>query len=435
MTTGAKIGLVVAVAVVGVMVIGVILTGAGALFWMSSRVQHQQQAACDAVAARTQAEAARVARARTAFARAEAAEAAPASPPPADEKPAEGTPDVASKGALAQQREKAIDQGTAYLVSQQAENGSWGDGNVGITALCAQALLEAGKTIQDPPVRKAVDFIVTYQQDDGGIYDQGLRTYTTSIALMVLVRADPKTYAQTIEKAKAYLIQHQWDEAESIDKANPWYGGHGYGKHQRPDLSNTQYFVEAMHEAGVPKDHPLWDKVVTFVSRSQDRSESNDGMFVGSDSGGMIYSPHAGGESKAGTVVLPDGRKGLKAYGSMTYAGFKSFIYAHLDRDDPRVQAAIDWIRRHWTFEENPELGQQGLFYYYQTAAKALAAWGEDTITDARRRPHDWKAELTQAIARRQKPDGSWVNEADRWFEGYPPVPTSYALIALAQCR
>ena len=393
--------------------------------------------------ARTQAEAARVARARTAFARAEAAESAPADPPaaaptaaaPTAEKPAEAAAPDASKAALAKQRDQAIARGVAYLITQQAENGAWGDGNVGITTLCADALLETGKTIKDEPVRKAVDFIVKYQQDDGGIYDQGLRTYTTSLALMVLARADPKTHAAAIEKAKAYLIEHQWDEPESIDQGNPWYGGHGYGEHQRPDLSNTQYFVEAMHEAGVPKDHPLWDKVVVFVSRSQDRTESNDGVFVGTDSGGMVYSPNAGGESKAGTVDLPDGRKGLKAYGSMTYAGFKSFIYAHLDRDDPRVQAALDWIRRHWTFEENPELGQQGLYYYYHTVAKALAAWGEDTITDARRREHNWKAELVQAIARRQKTDGSWVNEADRWFEGYPPVPTSYAVIALAQCR
>jgi len=320
-------------------------------------------------------------------------------------------------------------------MSEQAPDGSWGDGNVGITALCTNALLAGGKTIEDPAVKKAVDLIAGHQQADGGIYDVGLRTYTTSIALMVLVKADPKAQAGPIEKAKAYLIEHQWDETESIDKDHPWYGGHGYGKHERPDLSNTQYFVEAMHQAGVPKDHPLWEKVVVFVSRTQDRSESNDGTFVGTDSGGMIYSPHGGGESKAGTVDLPGGRKGLKAYGSMTYAGFKSFIYADLARDDPRVQAALDWIRRHWTFEENPDLGQQGLYYYYQTAAKALAAWGQDTLTDARRRKHDWKAELTEAILRRQRPDGSWVNEADRWFEGYPPVPTSYALVALAHCR
>jgi len=424
MSAGTKIVIAIAVAVVGVMAIGIVLAGAGALFWMGKRAQ---TAAHEEAVARDQAEA------RTALADEPADRPAPGDTPA--DPPAETAAPDASKPPIAQQRKAAIARGQAYLVGQQAENGSWGDGNVGITALCAQALLETGKTVKEPPVRKAVDFIVTYQQEDGGIYDQGLRTYTTSIALMVLVKADPKAYAEPIAKAKDYLIRHQWDEPESIDQGNPWYGGHGYGEHQRPDLSNTQYFVEAMHEAGVPKDHPLWDKVVTFVSRSQDRSESNDGVFVGTDSGGMIYSPNAGGESKAGTVDLPGGRKGLKAYGSMTYAGFKSFLYAHLDRDDPRVQAALDWLRRHWTFEENPELGQQGLYYYYQTVAKALAAWGDGTITDARRRRHDWKAELTQAVVRRQKPDGSWVNEADRWFEGYPPVPTSYALIALAQCR
>jgi len=304
------------------------------------------------------------------------------------------------------------------------------------SALRPIALLWSGKAAKDEPVGRAIAFLLKHQKDDGGIYaDTGLKTYTTSIALTVLVKADPKAYAGAIEKAKAYLIEHQWDETESIDKGNPWYGGHGYGQHERPDVSNTQYFVQAMHEAGVPKDHPLWKKVVVFVSRSQDRSESNDQAFVGTDSGGLIYSPHAGGESKAGTVDLPNGKKGLKAYGSMTYGGFKSFMYANLARDDPRVQAAMEWIRRHWTFEENPDLGQQGLFYYYETAAKALKAWGEDTIVDARRRNHDWRAELSEAILRRQKSEGFWVNEADRWFEGFPPVPTSYALIALAHCR
>jgi squalene-hopene/tetraprenyl-beta-curcumene cyclase len=278
--------------------------------------------------------------------------------------------------------------------------------------------------------------MLKFQKPDGGIYDEtGLNNYTTSIALMVLVKADPKAYAGAIEKAKTYLIQHQWDETESIDKANPWYGGAGYGRHERPDMSNEGFFLEAMHQAGVPKDDPLWAKAVLFVSRSQDRSESNDKTFPGTDSGGIIYSPHKGGESKAGTVDLPDGRKGLKAYASMTYAGFKSFVYAGLARDDPRVVAALDWIRKHWSFEENPELGQQGLYYYYMTAGQALKAWGEDVIRDAARREHRWKEELTDALLRRQKEDGSWANPADRWFEGQPPIPTSYAIIALAACR
>jgi len=414
MTSGARIALIVAAVVLAVLAVGVLLVMGGAYWWYRSA--DQQSEAMQAADLAEQAEAARA-----------ELKAAPADAG-AGRQETRALP-------LPERRDRAIRRAVAYLVGEQAPDGSWGDGNVGITALCTNALLAGGKTIEDPAIKKAVDLIAGHQQADGGIYDVGLRTYTTSIALMVLVKADPKAQAGPIEKAKAYLIEHQWDETESIDKDHPWYGGHGYGKHERPDLSNTQYFVEAMHQAGVPKDHPLWEKVVVFVSRTQDRSESNDGTFVGTDSGGMIYSPHGGGESKAGTVDLPGGRKGLKAYGSMTYAGFKSFIYADLARDDPRVQAALDWIRRHWTFEENPDLGQQGLYYYYQTAAKALAAWGQDTLTDARRRKHDWKAELTEAILRRQRPDGSWVNEADRWFEGYPPVPTSYALVALAHCR
>ena len=328
--------------------------------------------------------------------------APPAEQPPASE-PAPAEAPVPDAASLAENREQAIARGTAFLLQEQAEDGSWAKGNIGISALCTQALLVGGKTIRDPPVRKAVDFLAKQQAEDGSIHDVGLENYTTSIALMVLVKADPKTYADQIEKAKAYLIAHQWDETESIDLGNPWYGGAGYGKHERPDLSNEAFFLEAMHQAGVPKDHPLWKKAQVFLSRTQDRSESNDGVFVGTDGGGFVYSPHGGGESKAGTVDLPNGNKGLKAYGSMTYAGFKSFVYAGLARDDPRVLAALDWIRRHWTFDENPELGQQGLYYYYMTAARALAAWGEPTIMDARRRTHDWRAELADAILRRQR--------------------------------
>lgn len=358
---------------------------------------------------------------------------APATPAPAAETSAAPAADAK---VVAERRKAAIAKAVAYLLKQQAADGSWGEGNVGITALCVDALFAGGKKLDDPAVKKAVDLLLKAQKPDGGIYDDaGLKTYSTSIAVGVLMAADKKAYADAIARATEFLKKNQWDEGESIDRANPWYGGHGYGKSERPDLSNTQYFVEAMQRAGVPKDDPLWAKVVVFVSRSQDRSESNDKAFVGTDSGGMVYAPVGGGESKSGTLDLPDGRKGLKAYGSMTYAGFKSFIYADLKRDDPRVVAALEWIRKHWTFEENPEMGQQGLYYYYQTSAKALKAWGEDTVMDSRRRSHDWRTELTEALLKRQKDDGSWTNEADRWFEGFGPVPTSYALVALAECQ
>jgi len=431
------IGLVIGAAVL--VLIAVVLAAAGAFFWYRSQSRVQMEHAMRAEKEAALAQHAAMIQAAEERAKAESfrlvAAAGAAETPAPVAAPAAVTADARP---LAERRKEAIAKGAEFLLKQQAEDGSWGKGNVGITALVTDALVAAGKTVKDPPVRKAVDYLLKAQKDDGGIYDDvGLKTYSTSISLVVLVETDAKASAAAIEKAKDWLLKNQWDEGESIDRANPWYGGHGYGKHERPDLSNTQYFVEAMHRANVPKDNPVWAKVVVFLSRSQDRSESNDNTFVGTDSGGFIYSPNKGGESAAGTVDLPDGKKGLKAYGSMTYAGFKSFIYADLKRDDPRVQAAMEWIRKHWTFDENPELDQQGLYYYYQTAAKALKAWGEDKVMDSRRRTHDWREELSQAILSRQLPDGSWINKAERWYEGemMAPVPTSYAITALAECQ
>lgn len=33
-----------------------------------------------------------------------------------------------------------------------------------------------------------------------------------------------------------------------------------------------------------------------------------------------------------------------------------------------------------------------------------------------------------------QRENGSWVNEAERWFEGDPNLATAFALMALAYC-
>ena len=69
---------------------------------------------------------------------------------------------------------------------------------------------------------------------------------------------------------------------------------------------------------------------------------------------------------------LPNG--GLRSYASMTYAGLKSMIHAGVGPDDPRVKAAVEWLRKHYSLDENPGMGKSGLYYYYHTFAKALDA-------------------------------------------------------------
>ena len=118
----------------------------------------------------------------------------------------------------------------------------------------------------------------------------------------------------------------------------------------------------------------------------------------------------------------------------MTYAGLKSMIFAGLKPDDPRVKAATEWLKKHYTFEENPGMGQAGLYYFYHTASKALGVLGADRFTDAAGQAHDWRDELTTALLTRQRADGSWANPNERWMEGEPVLTTAYALLALANC-
>ncbi len=117
----------------------------------------------------------------------------------------------------------------------------------------------------------------------------------------------------------------------------------------------------------------------------------------------------------------------------MTYAGFKSMLYAGLSPDDIRVRAAFDWIRRHWTFDENPGLGQQGLYYYYHTMARALAVSQQKMVIDVDGVAHNWRQELIDALLARRREDGSWQNPTDRWLEGEPVMATIYAVLALEE--
>jgi squalene-hopene/tetraprenyl-beta-curcumene cyclase len=119
----------------------------------------------------------------------------------------------------------------------------------------------------------------------------------------------------------------------------------------------------------------------------------------------------------------------------MTYSGLKSMIYAGLTQDDPRVKAAIAYIKSHYTLDENPGQGQRGLYYYYQTFAKAMALLGKPTVTDSSGKEHTWRKDLVAALAQRQTDSGSWVNRDDRFMEGDPHIVTSYGLLALHAAR
>ncbi|WP_278473021.1 prenyltransferase/squalene oxidase repeat-containing protein [Gimesia maris] len=336
-----------------------------------------------------------------------------------------------------QELKKIQMQGVNFLKNSQLEDGLWTTETVpGISALVTTALLESGVPASDPVVAKALKRLEGYVQKDGGIYYEksNHRNYETCISIMAFHAANKDgRYNSTIKNAEKFLRGLQWDEGEGIESSDTAYGGAGYGGHSRPDLSNTQFLIEALKKAGAKADDPAIQKALVFVSRTQNlESEYNTTPFASKiDDGGFYYTPAAGGTSQAGKT--PD--DGLRSYGSMTYAGLKSMIYAGVNEDDKRVKAANEWIRRHYTLKENPGMELMGLFYYFHTFAKALDAMKVDQFKDAEGTQHNWRAELIEQLASLQQENGSWSNKQKRWYESDPNLATAYALLALSYCQ
>lgn len=351
--------------------------------------------------------------------------------------------------------EKTIEKGIAYLRSTQNEDGSWSP-EVGpaITALAVTAMLDQ-PTIDadDPYVKKGIDYILSRQKVSGGIYDEFLDNYNTAICISALsrVKGQPRV-AAALDKAEGYLRGMQWrdrkgPEGKTID-SDVHNGGVGYGKHGRPDGSNTNIFVDALYDLGVECTDPAIQDAAAFFATLQgiesnkvhgDRIEHDGGaIYAGSINKDLVgvpqsmASPELIEAAKAGEKDV----RGLRTYGSMTYAMFKSYVYAQLPREDPRVKEAVKWIRNNYTLEQNPgmpdKVKMQGYFYYLLTMSRALNAWNSD-ITGKDGERIEWDNDLVDKLTELQREDGSWVNEADRWTEGNPDLVTAYSVIALTE--
>lgn len=345
---------------------------------------------------------------------------------------------AASPAKTSRTAEQVVGKAIEFLRQKgQAEDGSFSkQSGPAVTALVATAVLRHGRSPDDPLVAKALAYLKQFVREDGGIYNKGstVQNYETSLALMCFVEANRDgRYDKLIDNAEKFLKDLQWDGQEGHDESSFNYGGAGYGGHKRPDLSNTTFFLDALKAAGNGPEDAAVKKALIFVSRCQNlETEYNTTPFaVKNPDGGFYYTPAAGGNSQAGETD----EGGLRSYASMTYAGLKSMIFAGVGPDDPRVKAAVSWLQKHYDLDSNPGMGDAGLYYYYQTFAKALEAFGHDTFEDADGKKHDWRQELVAELASRQQADGSWINSNSRWREGDPNLVTGYALLALAYCR
>jgi squalene-hopene/tetraprenyl-beta-curcumene cyclase len=347
---------------------------------------------------------------------------------------------AAANASLKNELEHAIDRGVSALVKAQDPDGHWSTADQPAVSALVLVALE-GQPIdgaEKESVKKGYDFLLKNVHPDGSIHGgKGLVNYNTSLGLLALAAAKNDAYREQILRARHYLIGTQIDMGEKGKIDSPFDGGVGYGsKYEHSDMGNTLAALEALYytkqyAADSPQKEDLnWKAAINFLQNCQNLPAYNKEPWASDDpqnKGGFIYYP---GNSMAGETNLSNGRVALRSYGSISYAGMLSYIYADVKKDDPRVQAVFDWLKKNYTLDENPGMGPQGLFFYFHTMCKALNAYGIDQLP-TEKETVNWREKLALRLLNLQQPDGSWLNDNNRWWEKDQALVTAYSVITL----
>ena len=295
-------------------------------------------------------------------------------------------------GARAGDIPASVEKAVKWISTQQNPDGGFGPygeqkdlrlkdaSDVGITAFAVYALAKsppAARASLGSSVSRAVDFLLSKQQKDGGFYDPKdatLQNYKTCVTLLALNALDRAKHADAIQKAQAFIKAQQFDEDDGYKPGeNLMYGGitYGPGEKRKADLSNTQFGLEALAESGVSGSEELWKKAVVYIARCQNAKAVEpilaDLKIGTTGDGGFRYSP---GDTRGPQNKEEPGPRIFPSYGSMTYAALKSLLYANVSKKDPMVRDAFAWISTNYTVLENPGMatsaspkaGLQGLF-------------------------------------------------------------------------
>ena len=351
-----------------------------------------------------------------------------------------GSPNLSIK----QEIERSLDKGLKWLHGEQnSSSGYWGSPQYpALSALVLRATLghpndEEVKAYRDQ-VSKGFKFLRSKVQTDGGIYGKGLASYNTSISLMAFLQLNDPQDEEVIRGARKFLVNQQSDFDQKGKTDHLFDGGLDMAPlgltrfiEHAPAMEALYYAKKSLPGKEGDQSDLDWQAAIDFVSKCQNLSETNPQSWVSSheeDRGGFIYFP---GNSMAGERNDGNGTVSLRSYGSMSYAGLLSFIYAEMDPADPRVIAVKEWLNQNYQIKENPGMGKQGLYYYYHTMAKALSIAGIDTLNPSQNVSKDWKRELSLTLLDLQSSQGFWVNESGRWWEKDPVLVTCYAMLAL----
>ncbi|MCD6219050.1 hypothetical protein J7K43_01525, partial [Candidatus Calescamantes bacterium] len=289
--------------------------------------------------------------------------------------------------------EESIEKGKNWLLSQQLEDGTWGEPcKFDVTALIVLALLHAGVDPSNPKLAKSIQFLKEHKWS---------YTYGASLFLNV-----------------ALYLPKEASDWEKINEAVQWIldsqnrdGGFSYYPDYRSDNSNSQFALLgllAAQQQGIEISKEVIEKAEIWFLKNQDYDRS----------GGWGY--------------YRDYYWAPSTYGSMTAAGIMGLkIGGQTFVNQPLING-FEWLKTHFTVSENPCWLKQYHYYYLYSLERACGVPPSQQYIGT----HLWYREGVEYLVSQQYPDGHWESSCEAWrgwdeVEDY--ITTAYALLFLTK--
>jgi hypothetical protein len=201
----------------------------------------------------------------------------------------------------------------------------------------------------------------------------------------------------------------------------------GPGDHDHSNMQYAALGLRACHDAGMRFEAKLLKEVDDFWRKNQIEDKDAREEILQLDPPKKAQKPGPG-STKALVAVkaAPEGwgyqGNSGEARGSMTAGAVGALcILDYLQgkdwREDRDVLQGMQWINRHFSVTENPEMGEKWYYYYMYGLERAGMLFGTETIGS-----HRWYREGADQLIKDQAANGSW---------GGSVVDTCFAILFL----
>ncbi len=350
---------------------------------------------------------------------------------PARQEPAVAPPLHLASAELAR-LDAATARGVAWLLARQDERGAFppcvarsasavATTAVALWAIAASEAAALPSTPEEAGRRnaarvRATELLLKHRQQDGGLYDPrgGLAVYTSGIAARALRALPPDEQAHldaVVRELELYVYRHEAPES-FVDLA---------------PAANAESGQPAVAAAKLLDGGGEWTVAQRAALEFLARGQAVDARSPARTRDPRWRAPGATLDAFSYDDVLP-------------------IVYLPLAPEQQIAMRAYQAVRDGYDLERNPDLARRrvlaapggdarGLYYYYLVLARTLAVHGSPHLTTSDGRRHDWPREIARKLLSLQQSDGRWVNADPGWWEDEPVLVTSYALLALAECR